>query len=101
MIEGNGPGENIGGFHVEDEKKSSNQIKGDRISEPGRAGRNDTAFIGFQFFWVRSLFTEPAGDEKENDDQNHRHQREDPECQNPWFPWRKNSKVWNGFHQSS
>lgn len=98
MIEGNGPGKDIGNFHIKDEKKGSNKIKGDRISKSSRAGRNDATLIGPQLFGIRFFFTEPARNEEESNDQKRCHQAKNPEDQNPGLPRGKGINVWHGLH---
>jgi hypothetical protein len=90
MIEGNGPGKNIGGFHVKDEKKSGNKIKGNWISKSSRPGGNDATLIGPQLFRIRFLFPEPARDDQEGDDEDPDHQSKNGQGENPWLPGRQN-----------
>jgi len=97
----NGPGKNIGSFHVKDEEKSGNKIKGDRILKSSRAGWNDATLIRSQLFRVRFFLSEPLGKKEQSDDQDETHQSKKSQSQNPWLPRGKGINVCNWFHPSS
>ncbi len=89
-IESDGPGEDIGSFHVEDKEKGRDKIKGNWVLKPGRAGRDDTALVGSDFLRVRFFFSEPGSKKEQSHDQDQTHQSKNAQSQNPRLPRRKN-----------